>query len=98
MKKTLLALVINILAIASICQAQSSWHCTTTDNSNLLSVEKPQLKGAGITANCDKQIRVYFHIIRTSTGIGGFTSTQVSQLVTNLNSDYSTTGISFIEI
>jgi len=98
MKKTLLALVFNILAIASICQAQSSWHCTTTtDNPVLLSVEKPQLKGAGITANCDKQIRVYFHIVRTSTGTGGFTSTQVSQLVTNLNSDYSTTGISFIE-
>lgn len=48
MKKNAPHIVFNILAIASICQAQSSWHCTTTtDNPVLLSVEKPQLKRAG---------------------------------------------------
>lgn len=89
----------NLFAVSSICQAQSSWHCNTINNNtpSLLS-EKTQSKSTGLTSiSCDKKIRVFFHVIRRSNSTGGLTSSQVTQLLTNLNSDYSALGISFIE-
>lgn len=98
MKKILLFLTFNIFTIISICQAQTLWHCSTTSNSSsLTSVDFGQSKSANSTNYCNKQIRIYFHVVRSSSGTGGLTSSQISQLVSNLNADYSTMGISFVE-
>ena len=91
-------LVFNLFAVFSICQAQSSWRCNTIDDNTPLLSEKTQSKSTSLTSiSCDKKIRVYFHVIRRSNSTGGLTSSQVTQLLTNLNSDYSALGISFIE-
>lgn len=91
-------LVFNLFAVFSICQAQSSWRCNTVDDNTPLLSEKTQSKSTSLTSiSCDKKIRVYFHVIRRSNSTGGLTSSQVTQLLTNLNSDYSALGISFIE-
>jgi hypothetical protein len=58
-------------------------------------VERARQALSGVVHAQAVNIPVYFHVIRDSSGLGGVTSTQISQQISILNNAYAAAGFSF---
>lgn len=90
----LIAFIFSLFSYCTLCQSSGSVFCSTQPSSNvdLVAINQHRLQES---ANDTIVFRLYVHVVRTNTGLGGQPTERVNEAICILRDDFAPHNIFF---